>query len=57
MQLLSNGIWALGRKSIGSLDNEPIRNHLGTISSEDFYRDLSLYLEWVRDLLMGLRAS
>lgn len=57
MQLLSNGIRALGRKNIGSFDKEPIKYHLGTISAEDFYRDLPLCPEWVRDLLLSLRAS
>lgn len=57
MQLLSNGIRALGKKNIGSLEKEPIKYHLGTISTEDFYRDLPLCPEWVRDLLLGLRAG
>lgn len=57
MQLLSNGIRALGRKNIGSLEKEPIKYHLGNISSEDFYRDLQLCPEWVRDLLQSFRAG
>ncbi len=57
MQLLSNGIRALGKKNIGTLEKEPIKFHLGNISSEDFYRDLQLCPEWVRDLLQSLRAG
>ncbi len=57
MQLLSNGIRALGRKNVGTLDKEPIKYHLGTVRPEDFYRDLPLCPEWVRDLLLSLRAG
>lgn len=57
MQLLSNGIRALGRTSIGTLEKEPIKYHLGTVSPEDFQADLPLCPEWVRDLLLSLRAG
>lgn len=57
MQLLSNGMRAIGRKNIGPLEKEPIKYHLGTISQEDFYADLPLCPEWVRDILLELRAS
>lgn len=57
MMLISNGMRALGRKKICALDKEPIKYHLGTISAEDFHKDLPLCPEWVRDLLLDLRAG
>ena len=57
MQLLSNGIRAVGKMNIGTQEKEPIKFHLGSISAEDFYKDLPLCPEWVRDLLLGLRAG
>ena len=56
MQLLSNGIRALGKDNIGISEREAIKWHLAGVPAEEFNADLTLCPEWVRDLLLDLRG-
>ena len=57
MQLLSNAIRALGRDQIGIEEKETIRWHLAGVSGEEFNADLQLCPEWVREILLDLKAN
>lgn len=57
MQLLSSAIRALGRDQIGIEEKETIRWHLDGVSGEEFNADLQLCPEWVREILLDLKAN
>lgn len=57
MQLLSNGIRALGKENIKTDEKEAIKWHLTGVPAEEFNADLGYCPEWVRDLLLDLRGS
>lgn len=57
MQLLSNGIRALGKENIKTDEKEAIKWHLSGVPAEEFNADLGYCPEWVRDLLLDLRGS
>ena len=56
MQLLSNGIRAVGKDRIKSDEKEAIKFHVSGVSSEEFDHDLQFCPEWVRDLLLDCRG-
>ena len=56
MQLLSNGIRAVGEDRIKSDEKEAIKFHVSGVSSEEFDHDLQFCPEWVRDLLLDCRG-
>ena len=57
MQLISNGVRALGTRNIKEAEREVLKWHLSTIPKEDFDRDIMLCPEWVRDLLLDLYCA
>lgn len=57
MQLLANAMRALGCENIGPADEETVKWHLESVPAEDFKSDLQLCPEWVRDILIDLKAS
>ena len=56
MQLISLAVRALGRDNIREQDRETLKWHLDGISDGEFYADLPLCPEWVRDLLLDLKG-
>ena len=57
MQLLSNAMRALGRDNIGPADEETIKWHLDSVPAEEFAGDIVFCPEWVRNLLLDLKAN
>lgn len=57
MQLLSNGIRALGKENIGVTEREAIKWHLAGVPAEEFNDDLNLCPEWVRDIMLDLKVN
>ena len=57
MQLISNGIRALGRKNIGETERETLKWQLSLIPAAEFDKDVLLCPEWVRDILLDLKPS
>ena len=56
MQLLSNGIRAVGKDRIKADEKEAIKFHLSGVPDDDFNHDLQLCPEWVRDILLDSRG-
>ena len=56
MQLLSNGIRAVGKDRIKADEKEAIKFHLSSVPDDDFNHDLQLCPEWVRDILLDSRG-
>ena len=56
MQLLSNGIRAVGKDRIKADEKEAIKFHLSGVQTDDFNHDLQLCPEWVRDILLDSRG-
>ena len=56
MQLLSNGIRAVGKDRIKADEKEAIKFHLSGVPTDDFNHDLQLCPEWVRDILLDSRG-
>ena len=56
MQLLSNGIRAVGKDRIKADEKEAIKFHLSSVPDDDFIHDLQLCPEWVRDILLDSRG-
>ena len=56
MQLITLAVRALGRENIHEQDRETLKWHLDGIPDGEFYRDLPLCPEWVRDLLLDLKG-
>lgn len=57
MQLISNGIRALGKERLGEEERETIKWQISRIPAADFDKDILLCPEWVRDILLDLRAN
>ena len=57
MQLIANGIRALGRENIGEAEKETLKWHLSRIPASEFDSDILLCPEWVRDLLLDLKSN
>ena len=56
MQLLSNGIRAVGKDTIKVDEMEIIKFHLSGVPADDFNHDLQLCPEWVRNLMLDSRG-
>ena len=57
MQLISNAVRALGKGNIRVSEKEVLKWHLDGISADDFYSDVQLCPEWVRDILLDLKVN
>lgn len=57
MQLISNAVRALGKENIKIYEKETLKWHLDSIPAEEFYADISLCPEWVRDILLDLKVN
>lgn len=57
MQLISNAVRALGKENIKVYEKETLKWHLDSIPAEEFYADISLCPEWVRDILLDLKVN
>ena len=57
MQSISNALRAIGRKNVRPEDREIIRWQLDSVPMKEFLSDVMLCPEWVRDILLDLKAS
>lgn len=56
MQLISNAIRAVGKERIGAEERETLKWQLDSVTQEEFAHDVQLCPEWVRDILLALKA-
>ena len=57
MQLLSNAVRALGKGNIKASEREIIKWYLDSVPSGEFDQDIQLCPEWVRELLLDMKAN
>lgn len=57
MQLISNAVRALGKENIRISEKETLKWLLYSIPADEFYADITLCPEWVRDILLDLKVN